>query len=137
MKKLFLGFIATVMFCFAGIAQTKQEAISKLYKTSMVSLVDNARPYFREGMSYKQFTELTAPGMTLSKEENAVVLDVYNFLIKKSDTGSIFNDYDQKSLQALVALPDSQTPVANRCGFFCWLKAIKEVIEIILVIIGT
>jgi hypothetical protein len=136
MKKLFLGLIATVMFCFAGNAQSKEEAMSKLYKTSMVSLVDNGKSYYKEGMSYKQFIEAVSPLVILSKEENAVVTDVYNFLTKKTDTGVIFNEYDQKSLKALVSMPDSQTPVAARCGFLCWLKTIKDIIEIIIAVIG-
>lgn len=136
MKKLFLGLIATVMFCFSSYAQNKQEAISKLYKTGMVSLVDNARPYYKDGMSYKQFTDAITAGAKLSNEENLVVTDVYNFLVKKADTGTIFNEYNKKSLEALISMPDTQVPVARICGFFCWLKALRDILNIILAAVG-
>ena len=136
MKKLFLGLIATVMFCFVGNAQSKREiAISKLYKVSMVSLVDNSRLYYKDGMLYKQFATTVSGNTTLSKEENLVLTDVYNFLVKKSDAGLIYETYDGASIKALANLPITETVVASRCGWICWLEIIKGVIEVIIDVI--
>ena len=136
MKKLFYLF-AAVLLSFNAIAQDKNAAVQNLLKTSMVSLVDNARMYYKDGMTYAQFATTVSDSKTLSKEESVVVTEVYNFLAAKTNTGEIFAKYDGKSLRTLAAAGSSAGPaVAARCGFRCWLQAIRDLIDLIIVVIA-
>ncbi|GEP49947.1 hypothetical protein FNO01nite_06190 [Flavobacterium noncentrifugens] len=137
MKKL-LYLFAAVLLSFNAIAQDKNAAVQNLLKSSMVGLVDNARMYYKEGMTYAQFTTTISDSKALSKEESVVVTEVYNFLAAKTNTGDIFAKYDGKSLKNLAASGSSSgsVAVASRCGFKCWLQAIKDLIDIIIAVVN-
>ena len=128
---------AAILLSFNAIGQDKSGAVQNLLKTSMVGLVDNARAYYKEGMTSSQFISAVSDSKTLSKEENVIAMEVYNFLTSKANTGDIFAKYDGKSLKSLAAAGPSTSPVvANRCGWKCWLEAIRAVIDIIIEIIN-
>ena len=66
MKKILLGLIATVMFSFAGNAQSKEEIENVRLKlaTTMSMIVEDCQPTFKKGMTYNDFLNTVVLGGT-------------------------------------------------------------------------
>lgn len=63
MKKMLFGLIATVMMSVSGNAQKiTQESFRLELSKSMVSLVNDLKPSYKNGMSYKDFTAAILAG---------------------------------------------------------------------------
>ena len=135
MKKLFLGLIATVMFCFAGNAQ------SIVYsKSSMVVLVAQAKKEYAKGISYqdwvaKQIGNEAKPSL----QEEKLLKEVYGFLSTGAKSDFIYKNYDGNSIVELVKLDQkgglTATGESNaRCGWWCqfMLSIIRYVAEMLL-----
>jgi hypothetical protein len=120
MKKLFLGLIATVMFAFAGNAQTNVYS-----KSGMVILVNQAKKTYTKGTSYqewlsKQIGTDTKPTL----QEDKLLKEVYGFLSTGAKSETVFNNYDGKSMTELAKLQQSGGLTVlgdtnNRCGWWC------------------
>lgn len=122
MKKLVFGLIATVMFGFAGNAQSKltQEEIRVKLSTSMSQLVDNCRPSFKKGMSYNDFTVviLTGTGPTYpTVEADNLMKAVYGFLSNGTSSADILKGYkgnEMAEVAKIAANSNSSAEVATK-----------------------
>ena len=135
MKKLFLGLIATVLFCFAGNAQT-----STYSKSSMVVLVTQAKKDYVKGTSYQEWVaKQIGNEVKPSLQEEKFLKDVYGFLSTGAKSDIIYKNYDGNSLVELVKLEQrgGLTAVAStnaRCNWWCQfvLAIVKVVVELLI-----
>ncbi|WP_298221519.1 hypothetical protein [Flavobacterium sp.] len=131
MKKLFLGLIATVMFCFAGNAQ-----VSVYSKSSMVVLVNQAKSTYTKGLSYQDWlSKQIGNDAKPTLQEEKFLKEVYGFLSTGAKSDAIFKNYDGNTLLELAKLQEkgglTAMGTANaRCGWFCQL--LMEIIRIII-----
>ena len=133
MKKLFLGLIATVMFCFAGNAQEKLSSdLKSVVDAQMITLVHVANQTYTKGMTFAEWIKQAGPNSP-TKEETLLMQKVFSYLsnvtldvdILKQDNSILFTV--SKSL-----ISNSDTTVQNRWCFKCILEAIKEIIQVII-----
>ena len=135
MKKLFLGLIATLMFCFAGNAQS-----SVYSKSSMVVLVTQAKKEFTNGISYQDWvTKQIGNEVKPSPQEEKFLKDIYGFLSTEAKSDVIYKNYDGSSLVELVKLDrkGGLTAIGTinaKCGWWCqFMFAVVRVIIDLLV----
>ena len=134
MKKLFLGLVATVMFCFAGNAQT-----SVYSKSSMVVLVTQAKKEYTKGLSYQDWvTKQIGNEAKPSPQEEKFLKDIYGFLSTGAKSDVIYKNYDGSSLVELVKSYQKEGVSAigttnARCGWWCqfMIEIIKIIIELL------
>lgn len=135
MKKLFLGLIATVMFCFAGNAQT-----SVYSKSSMVVLVTQAKKDYTKGTSYQDWvTKQIGTEAKPSPQEEKFLKDVYGFLSTGAKSDVIYKNYDGSSLVELVKLEGKGglTSVGSsnaRCNWWC--QFVFTIVKVIIELLG-
>lgn len=110
MKNLFLGLIATIMFGFAGNAQT-----ASYTKSAMTVAVAAAKGTYSKGMSYKDWLKSQIGAVIPAKEEEAFLNELFNYISKGANSKTVYDTYNGKSLIDLAVLN-------NKNG----LKAIKE-----------
>ncbi|WP_309642263.1 hypothetical protein [Flavobacterium sp.] len=135
MKKLFLGLIATMMFCFAGNAQT-----SVYSKSSMVVLVGQAKKEYTKGVSYQDWvTKQIGNQSKPSPQEEKFLKEIYGFLSTGAKSDVIYKNYDGNSLVELVKLEQNGGLTAiggtnARCGWWCqfMFDIIKFAIELLV-----
>lgn len=132
MKKLFLGLIATVMFCFAGNAQAKLSADMKsVVDAQMVTLVHAAKLTYSKGMSSTEWMKQNAP-TTPTKDEQLLLQKLFGYLTNATPDGEIFKQ-DNSVLYLVTTTGISGTAdTANRFCLRCILEAIKEIIDVII-----
>ena len=132
MKKLFLGLIATVMFCFAGNAQAKLSADMKsVVDAQMVTLVHAAKLTYSKGMSSTEWMKQNAP-TTPTKDEQLLLQKLFGYLSNATPDGEIFKQ-DNSVLYLVTTTGISGTAdTANRFCLRCILEAIKEIIDVII-----
>ena len=132
MKKLFLGLIATVMFCFAGNAQTKLSADMKsVVDAQMLTLVHAAKLTYSKGMSSTEWMKQNAPASP-TKEEQLLLQKLFGYLSSATPDSEILKQ-DNTVLYSVTKSGISDSPdVANRFCLKCILQAIKEIIDVII-----
>jgi len=99
MKKLFLGLIATLMFCFAGNAQN-----GSYTKSAMTVAVAAAKGTYTKGMPYKDWLKNQVGTTIPTKEEDKFLNDLFNYLATGANSETILKTYDGKSLMDLAFL---------------------------------
>lgn len=99
MKKLFLGLIATVMFCFAGNAQNASYS-----KSAMTVVVAAAKGSYTKGMSYKEWLKNQVGAAIPAKEEDAFLSDVFNYISTGANSETVLKSYTGTSLLNLLVL---------------------------------
>jgi hypothetical protein len=133
MKNLLFGLLATVIFSFTGNAQTKLTAKqNNVVSTQMVSLVNSVRSTYSSKISFPDWIKQTGP-VNPSANEKLLFQKVYTYLSNNTSDCDIMKA-DNSILYTVIKEPISEYPnfKAKRCGLKCILKAIKDVIEIII-----
>jgi hypothetical protein len=131
MKKLVLGLFATIMFGFAGNAQTNAYT-----KSAMVVIVTQAKSTFVKGESYKDWLLHQTGNSTIpTPQEEKLLKDVYGFLSTSSNSDVVYKGYDGVSLTEVAKLQQKGglTVLGSsnaKCGFWCQL--IIAVIQILI-----
>lgn len=113
MKKMLFGLIATVMMSVSGNAQkiTNEDYRLELSK-SMSSLVNDLKPSYKAGMSYKDFTNVILAGntnSTIPKTGDNLLRKVHSFLEKKTTEATILKNYSGEEMgDVFYLLKDSK-----------------------------
>lgn len=133
MKKLFLGVIATVMFGFAGNAQTKISTdLKSVIDAQMITLVHTANQTYSKGMTSSEWIKQNGP-YTPTKDEALLMQKVFSYLSAGTLDSEILKQDNSVLLTVSKSLiSDSGTSQQNRWCFKCILQAIKEIIEVII-----
>lgn len=133
MKKLFLGLIATVMFGFAGNAQTKISTdLKSVIDAQMITLVHAANQTYSKGMTSSEWIKQNGP-YTPTKDETLLMQKVFNYLSAGTLDSEILKQDNSVLLTVSKSLiSDSGTSSQNRWCFKCILQAIKEILEVII-----
>lgn len=133
MKKLFLGVIATVMFGFAGNAQTKISTdLKSVIDAQMITLVHTANQTYSKGMTSSEWIKQNGP-YTPTKDEVLLMQKVFSYLSAGTLDSEILKQDNSVLLTVSKSLiSDSGTSQQNRWCFKCILQAIKEIIEVII-----
>jgi hypothetical protein len=131
-KKLFLGLIATVMFCFVGNAQN-----ASYCKSAMTVVVASAKDTYVKGMTYKEWLAAQVRSVTPSKEEDKFLSDVFSYICTSSNSENVLKTYDGKSLldlaflnskNGLKALKEGTFSSQNRWCIWCIIKIAIDII---------
>lgn len=132
MKKLFLGLIATVMFCFAGNAQSKLSPDMKsVVDAQMITLVHAAKLSYTKGMSSSEWMKQNA-SVTPTKDEQLLLQKLFSYLSNGTVDSEILK-LDNSVLYQVAKSGISNSPdEANRFCLRCILETIKEIIEVII-----
>lgn len=94
MKKIILGFIATVFLASATYAQADVYA-----KSSMVVMVTHAQKTFVKGTSYQDWiTVQIGNNFKPSTQEEKLLKEVYGFLSSQAQPDAIYKSYSGTSL---------------------------------------
>jgi hypothetical protein len=132
MKKLFLGLIATVMFCFAGNAQN-----GSYTKSAMTVAVAAAKGTYTKGMTYKDWLKNQVGTVVPTKEEDAFLSDLFNYISKGATSETVLKTYDGKSLidlavlnskGGLKAIKEGTFPSQNRICIWCLIKLLVDLV---------
>jgi hypothetical protein len=133
MKKLFLGLIATVMFGFAGNAQTKLSTdLKAVVDSQMIALVHTANQTYSKGTSFADWSKQNGP-YTPTKDETLLMQKLFTYLSNATSDVDILKQDNSILLTVSKSLiSDSGTNTQNRWCFKCILQAIKEIIDVII-----
>lgn len=133
MKKLFLGLIATVLFGFAGSAQTKISAdLKSVIDAQMITLVHTANQTYSKGMTSSEWIKQNGP-YNPTKDETLLMQKVFSYLSNATPDSEILKQDNSVLLTVTKSLiSDSGTSSQNRWCFKCILQAIKEILEVII-----
>ena len=133
MKKLFLGLIATVMFCFAGNAQEKLSSdLKSVVDAQMIALVHTAKQMYSKGMTFAEWMKQAGPNSP-TKEETLLMQKVFSYLSNVTpDVDILKQDNSVLLTVSKSTISASGTNTQNRWCFSCILEAIKEILEVII-----
>jgi len=128
--------IVLILLSFTSISYAQNNPGDLLINSAMAEAVNEAKETYVKGMNLDAFLNANGVAKTsLTKDELAVIKDVHTFLVNGTSTMAIINSYDGVSLRNAAksnAFQNIETVGRKKCGFFCWLKIIKEIIVIIL-----
>lgn len=113
MKKMLFGLIATVMLSVSANAQTiTNEDLRLQLSKSMVSLVNDLKPNYKSGMTYKDFTNVILAGntnSTIPTTGDNLLRKAHSFLEKNTTENEILKTYNgQEMADAYYFLKDSK-----------------------------
>lgn len=124
MKKLFIPLFASILIGFSAQAQTSKIELEKLFGP-LVNQEVPASLLSKQASSFEQVLPV------FGKKGGKIVLVVNEYGIKSFYTskGVVANAATMAQLESRLNASSTST---ERCGFFCWLGIIKEVLTIIL-----
>lgn len=136
MKKLFLAFIASLVFGFVTNAQN-----GSYTKSAMTVAVAAAKGTYTKGMTYQEWLKSQIGTVTPAKEEEKFLSDIFNYVSKGANSETVLKTYDGKSLIDLALLSSKGGLKAIKEGTltnqnrFCWICLIKIVVDLICEIV--
>ena len=124
MKKLFIPVFASILIGFSAQAQTSKIELEKLFGP----LVNQEVPVSLQPKQASSFEQVLP---VFGKKGGKIVLVVNEYGIKNFYTskGVAANSASMAQLESRLNASNSST---ERCGFFCWLGIIKEIMTILL-----
>jgi hypothetical protein len=124
MKKLFIPVFASILIGFSAQAQTSKIELEKLFGP----LVNQEVPVSLQPKQASSFEQVLP---VFGKKGGKIVLVVNEYGIKNFYTskGVVANSASMAQLESRLNASNSST---ERCGFFCWLGIIKEIMTILL-----
>ena len=124
MKKLFIPVFASILIGFSAQAQTSKIELEKLFGP----LVNQEVPVSLQAKQASSFEQVLP---VFGKKGGKIVLVVNEYGIKNFYTskGVAANADTMTQLESRLNASNSST---ERCGFFCWLGIIKEIMTILL-----
>ncbi len=124
MKKLFIPVFASILIGFSAQAQTSKIELEKLFGP----LVNQEVPVSLQTKQASSFEQVLP---VFGKKGGKIVLVVNEYGIKNFYTskGVVANSASMAQLESRLNASNSST---ERCGFFCWLGIIKEIMTILL-----
>jgi hypothetical protein len=124
MKKLFIPVFASILIGFSAQAQTSKIELEKLFGP----LVNQEVPVSLQPKQASSFEQVLP---VFGKKGGKIVLVVNEYGIKNFYTskGVAANAATMAQLESRLNASNSST---ERCGFFCWLGIIKEIMTILL-----
>jgi hypothetical protein len=124
MKKLIIPVFASILFGFTAQAQTSKIELEKLFGP----LVNQEVPASLQPKQASSFEQVLP---VFGQKGGKIVLVVNEYGIKNFYTskGVVANAATMAQLESRLNASSTST---ERCGFFCWLGIIKEVLTILL-----
>jgi hypothetical protein len=124
MKKLFIPVFASILIGFSAQAQTSKIELEKLFGP----LVNQEVPVSLQPKQASSFEQVLP---VFGKKGGKIILVVNEYGIKNFYTskGVAANADTMTQLESRLNASNSST---ERCGFFCWLGIIKEIMTILL-----
>ena len=124
MKKLIIPVFASILFGFTAQAQTSKIELEKLFGP----LVNQEVPASLQSKQASSFEHVLP---VFGQKGGKIVLVVNEYGIKNFYTskGVVANAATMAQLESRLNTSSTST---ERCGFFCWLGIIKEVLTILL-----
>jgi hypothetical protein len=123
MKKLFIPVFASILIGFSAQAQTSKIELEKLFGP----LVNQEVPVSLQAKQASSFEQVLP---VFGQKGGKIVLVVNEYGIKNFYTSKgVANSTSMAQLESRLNASNSST---ERCGFFCWLGIIKEIMTILL-----
>lgn len=113
-------------------SQTRQGDI--IVNASMAEIVKEGKVLYTKGMDFESFVNAADGNVKqLKGDEQALLTDVFNYIKNGTSSDDIIKSYNGKSLKSAANSNsfDSMTQGKKKCGFWCWIRIIIEIIKIL------